>query len=134
MMKNLLGREPALWVAVLTAALGSLTAFGVDVSPTVQGVIVAAASAGLGLIVAVSVHDGIAAAVLGFAQALVSLVVGLGYDMSPDNQMKVMGLVITVVAWVTRKVSTAPVPATVSPAGALVTKKDANGVHVAQPG
>lgn len=132
MLKNLLGREPALWVAVLTAALGALTAFGVDVSPTVQGVIVAAASAGLGLIVAISVHDGVAAAVLGFAQALVSLVVGLGYDLSADDQMKIMGLVIAAVAWVTRKVSTAPVPPAVSPAGTLVTTKGTDGVHRVQ--
>lgn len=129
MLKNLLGREPALWTALVTAALGALTAFGVDVSPTVQGVIVAAVSAGLGLIVAITVHDGVAAAVLGFAQALVSLVVGLGYDLSPDNQMKIMALVIAAVAWVTRKVSTAPVPGSVSPVGALVTTKGADGVH-----
>jgi len=132
MLKNLLGREPALWVAVLTAALGALTAFGVDVSPTVQAVIVAAASAVLGLVVAISVHDGVAAAVLGLAQALVSLVVGLGYDLSPDNQMKIMAFVIAAVAWYTRKVSTAPVPASVSPAGALVAKKGADGVHSVQ--
>jgi hypothetical protein len=132
MLKNLLGREPALWVAVVTAALGALTAFGVDVSPTVQAVIVAAVSAGLGLIVAITVHDGVAAAVLGFAQALVSLVVGLGYDLSPDNQYKIMALVIAAVAWVTRKVSTAPVPATVSPAGTLVTTKGADGVRSVQ--
>lgn len=132
MLKNLLGREPALWVALVTAALGSLTAFGVDVSPTVQAVIVAAVSAGLGLIVAITVHDGVAAAVLGFAQALVSLVVGMGYDLSPDNQMKIMALVIAAVAWVTRKVSTAPVPASVSPSGVLVTTKGADGVHSVQ--
>lgn len=132
MLKNLLGREPALWVALVTAALGSLTAFGVDVSPTVQAVIVAAVSAGLGLVVAITVRDGVAAAVLGFAQALVSLVVGMGYDLSPDNQMKIMALVIAAVAWVTRKVSTAPVPASVSPSGVLVTAKGADGVHSVQ--
>lgn len=132
MLKNLLGREPALWVALVTAALGALTAFGVDVSPTVQAVIVAAVSAGLGLIVAITVHDGVAAAVLGFAQALVSLIVGMGYDLSPDNQMKIMALVIAAVAWVTRKVSTAPVPASVSPPGTLVTTKGADGVHSVQ--
>lgn len=122
MLKNLLGREPALWVAVLTAALGALTAFGVNVDANVQAVIVAAASAVLGLVVAITVHDGVAAAVLGLAQALVSLVVGFGYDLSADDQMKIMGLVIAAVAWYTRKVSTPPVPAAASPAGKLVTK------------
>ena len=132
MLKNLLGREPALWVAAFTAALGALTAFGINVDADTQAYIVAAASAVLGLIVAISVHDGVAAAVLGLAQAMVSLVAGLGYDLSADDQYKLMALVIAGVAWWTRKVSTAPVPAAVSPAGSLVTTKDAAGVRSVQ--
>lgn len=131
-MKLVWGREPAAWVALFTAALGSLTAFGFDVDANVQAVLIAAVSAVLGLIVAIQVNDGVVAAVTGLAQALVSLVVGLGLDWSADNQMKFMAFVIAAVAWYTRKSVVAPVPPAASPAGVLVTKKGADGVHSVQ--
>lgn len=121
-MKTVLGREPAVWVALLTAALGAATAFGWNVSPTTQAVVIAVASAVLGLVVAITVHDGIVAAVMGLSQALVSLVVGMGYDLSADNQYKIMLFVAAAATWYTRSQVTAPVPASASPAGKLVAK------------
>lgn len=131
-MGKILGREPAIWVALLTSAIGAVTAFGWNVSPTVQAVVVAAFSAVLGLLVAVQVHDGIVAAVMGLAQALVSLVVGIGYDLSADSQYKIMLLVAAGVAWYTRSNVTPPVPAAASPAGVLVAKKQADGSYATQ--
>lgn len=108
-MPKFLGREPALWLALVAVGVKMLTAFGLDVSTGQQAVINAAASAIVGLAVAVMVHDGISAAVLGLVQAAVALAVGFGLDWSADQQAVVMSASAAIVAMFVRTQVTAKV-------------------------
>lgn len=128
-LKLVWNREPAAWVALIVAAFGAVTALGFDVSTTFQSVSVAVVSAVLALVVAIQTHDGVIAAVMGLSQSLVSLVVGLGYHLTADNQYKIMLFVAAAVAWYTRKNVTAPAPASVSPSGTLASSKGLRSVQ-----
>lgn len=108
-MPRIFGREPALWLALVAVAVKLLTAFGLDVSSGQQAVINAAAAAVVGLVVAVMVHDGISAAVLGLVQAGLALAVGFGLDWSADQQAVVMSAAAALVAMFVRTQVTAPI-------------------------
>lgn len=110
-MPKILGREPAMWLAILAAALKLAGAFWLNLSPDVQAWLNAAAAAGMGLAVAVMVKDGVVAAVVGLAQALLALAVGLGLDWSAEQQAVVMGFVTLVAGAFDRTQVVAPVPA-----------------------
>lgn len=113
---KIFGREPALWLALIAVGVKLLTAFGLNVSGQQQAVINAVAAALVGLIVAISVHDGVGAAVLGFVQAGVALAVGFGLDWSADQQAIVLSLASALVAMWTRTQVTAPVSPVSKPA------------------
>jgi hypothetical protein len=108
-MPKIFGREPALWLALVAVGVKCLTAFGLDVSTDQQAVINAAAAAIVGLVVAVMVHDGISAAVLGLVQGGLALAVGFGLDWSADQQAVVMSAAAALVAMFVRTQVTAPV-------------------------
>lgn len=108
-MPKILGREPALWLALVAVGVKMLAAFGLNVSTDQQAVINAAAAAIVGLVTAVMVHDGISAAVLGLLQAAVALAVGFGLDWSADQQAIVMSFAAAVVGMFVRTQVTAPV-------------------------
>jgi cell division protein FtsW (lipid II flippase) len=110
-MPKILGREPALWLALVGVLVKALAAFGMNVSADQQALINALAAAIVGLVVAFLVHDGGAAAVLGLVQAAIALAVGYGLDWSADQQAVAMSLVAAAVAMWTRTQVTAPVPA-----------------------
>ncbi|MEE4546539.1 hypothetical protein V2S66_31810 [Streptomyces sp. V4-01] len=110
-MPKFFGREPALWLAVLAVAVKLATAFGLDLTDKQQAIINAAAAALAGLLVAISVHDGISAAALGLLQAGIALAVGFGLHWSPDQQATVMSFASAIVAMWTRTQVTAKVPA-----------------------
>lgn len=118
-MPKIFGREPALWLALVAVAVKLTSAFWINVSSDQQAVINAAAAAAVGLLVAVSVHDGLSAAVLGFVQAIVALAVGFGLHWSPDQQALVMTAAAAVVAMWTRTQVTAPVTAAQMPSRAI---------------
>ncbi|MFC4035707.1 hypothetical protein ACFO3J_30180 [Streptomyces polygonati] len=109
---KIFGREPALWVALVAIIVKLSTAFGLDLTNDQQAVINAVAAALTGLIVAISVHDGIGAAVIGLVQAGLSLAVGFGLHWSPEQQATVLSLASAIVAMWTRTQVTAKVPAT----------------------
>jgi hypothetical protein len=68
-MPKIFGREPALWLALLAVIVKLSTAFGLDLTDKQQAVINAAAAALVGVLVAISVHDGISeTAVTGYSQ------------------------------------------------------------------
>jgi hypothetical protein len=124
-MGKVYGREPAVWLAALGALWQILAAFGLDFDPKLQSIVTAVVAAVLGLVVAVQVGDGILAAIAGLVTAGVSLFAYFGLDWSAETQAKVVGAVMLLVGvWVRDKV-TAPVPASVSPPGTLVTKTPA---------
>lgn len=103
-------REPALWLALVAVAVKLSTAFGLDLTSDQQAVINAVAAALVGLIVAIVVHDGIGAAVLGLVQAAIALAVGFGLHWSPEQQAVVLSFVSAIVAMWTRTQVTAPRP------------------------
>lgn len=121
-MGKIYGREPAVWLAALGALWQILSAFGLDFDPKLQSIVTAVVAAVFGLVVAVQVHDGIVAAVTGLVVAGTSLVSYFALDWSAETQAKFVGAVMLILGiWVRDKV-TAPVPASVSPAGTLLAK------------
>lgn len=87
---KILGREPALWLSLVSVGVQLVTAFGLDLSTGQQASINALAAAVVGLLTAVAVHDGVAAAILGLLQAAIALAVGFGLRWSPDQQSVVL--------------------------------------------
>ncbi|MFB7738234.1 hypothetical protein ACFC08_28375 [Streptomyces sp. NPDC056112] len=108
---KLFGREPATILALIAIIVKLAAAFGWNASPEVQAWVNGAAAAAVGILVAVIAHDGIGAAVIGFAQAALALAVGLGLDWSSDKQAVVLSFVAVVVGMWDRTQVTAPVPA-----------------------
>jgi hypothetical protein len=110
---KIFGREPALILGFIAAAVQSLTAFGINVSPNVQTAVNAIAAAVVGIVSAVVLKNGaLAAGLMQLATAVMALVVGLGLDWNTERQGWVMALVAAGIALFTRTQVTAPVPAT----------------------
>lgn len=114
-MPKFFGREPALWLALLAVIVKLSTAFGLDLTSDQQAVINAAAAALVGVLVAVSVHDGVGAAVLGLVQAGIALAIGFGLHWTPDQQATVMSFAAAIVAMWTRTQVIAKKPAVAKP-------------------
>jgi hypothetical protein len=106
---RILGREPVLWLSLVSIGVKVISAFLVHVSTDQQAVINAAAVAVAGLLVAVTTHDGESGAILGVVQALLALGVGFGLRWTPDQQAMVMSLASMLVAMFVRTQVTAPV-------------------------
>lgn len=117
---KIFGREQALWLALVTGVVGVLTAFNIGVDPHVQGWVTAVIVFVFAVVNAIRLHDGLNALVTGIATSLFSLFAAFGLDWSSETQAKVLGALVLIVGFITRQVSTNPVPATVSPAGKLV--------------
>jgi len=110
-MPKIFGREPVLWLTLVSVLVKVVSAFWVNVSSNEQAVINAAAAAAVGLFIALSVHDGVSAAVLGLVQAVIALAVGYGLHWSPDQQALVMSAAAALVAMFVRTQVTAKVTA-----------------------
>lgn len=119
-MGKVFGREPAMWLALLGAGWQVGCAFGLGFSAGTQSVVTAVVAAVLGLIVAIQVHDGIVAAVNGLAVAGISLASYYALHWGAEDQAKLVAAVMIIFTFAVRQSVTAPVPATVSPAGKLV--------------
>lgn len=125
-MPRIFGREPALWLALIAVVVKMAAAFGLDVSADQQAAINATAAVIVGLIVAIMVHDGVGAAVLGVVQGVLALGVGFGLDWSADRQAVVMSLGAALVAMWTRTQVTAPL-AGKAPLPSLSSRADVYG-------
>ncbi len=108
---RILGREPALWAGLLNAIIYMLGALVFHLSPKMESVLIAVVAAVLGLIVAWQTRDGLSAAILGLAKAVLALVLGLGLKVSADQQAAILTLVAALTAMFVRTQATAPVPA-----------------------
>ena len=110
---KIFGREPVYILGFIAALLQALSAFGVDISDGTQTAINAVSAAAVGVITAIVLKNGALAAMLvQFAQAVMSLCVGLGLDWSAADQSKVMAAIGALVTlWLREKV-TAPVSET----------------------
>lgn len=114
-MPRIFGREPALWAALVNALIYALGAFLLPLSGDQESVLIAAASAVLGVAVAVQVHDGWSAAVLGLAKALLALGLGFGLHWTPEQQAIVLTVVAAVVGMFVRTQASAPVSSSQAP-------------------
>jgi hypothetical protein len=110
-MPRFLGREPAVFLTLFATAVRFFAAFILDLTADQQAVLTAAAAAVAGLIVAVMVHDGLVAGILGVAQALLALAVGFGLSIDAEHQAVIMSLVGAAVAMFVRTQVVAKVPA-----------------------
>jgi len=112
---KIFGREPAVYLAVVAALVYLCSAFVFHLTDGQAALINGAAAAVIGVITALSVHDGGSAAALGFIKAALSLALGFGLKLSPDQQLAVMLVATTLVAAFVRTQVTAKVPAAIKP-------------------
>ena len=110
-MPKIFGREPALWSGLANAAIYLVGAFFIHLSDGQEAVLIAVASALLGLIVAAMTHDGLSAAILGFVKAAVALALGFGLKLSADQQAVILSFAAALVGMFVRTQATAPVAA-----------------------
>jgi hypothetical protein len=105
------GREPALWLSLISSVVMIVSSFAFALSPEQQGVINAVALAFFGLLTAWSMaRDGLSAAILGLIKAILALGIAFGLQMSSANQAIVMTLVAAVSAMFIRTQAVASVP------------------------
>lgn len=114
---RIFGREPAMWLAFIAALVKLISAFWLHLTVDQQSTINALAAAVVGVVVAVLVHDGLSAAILGLSQGSLALAIGFGLHMAADKQAILMAAVGITVAMFVRTQVTAPAPA-VTPAPA----------------
>ncbi|KKZ72143.1 hypothetical protein VO63_20045 [Streptomyces showdoensis] len=106
----MLGREPAAWLTLVAVLVKLAAAFGWDASPETQANVNAVAAAAMGLLIAVLVHDGLGAAIIGVAQGALALAIGYGLDWSTDRQAVVMAAITIAIGMWDRTQVTAKVP------------------------
>lgn len=105
------GREPALWLGLVAALVYTFDAFVFDLTDGQAALINAGAAALVGVITALVTRDGVSAAALGFIKAALSLALGFGLKLSPDQQVAIMTLATGAVAMFVRTQAHAPVSA-----------------------
>jgi hypothetical protein len=105
-------RDPALYLFLVATGVRLFSAFILDVSTDTQALVNALATAIAGAIIAtVVVRDKQVPAILGVAQALLALCVGLGLDVSAENQALIMSFIGGLAAAFVRTQVMAPVSA-----------------------
>lgn len=112
-------REQAMWLGLVAGVVAVLTGFGIQVPEHYQGVITAVIVFVFGVYNAIRLHDGLNALVSHIALALFSLLAAFGLHWTDHKQALILGGLALVTGFVTRQLSTNPVPASVSPAGKL---------------
>lgn len=121
-MVKIFGRDQVAWLAVVAAVFGVVTSYGFDLSGHVQGIVTAVVLFVFAVANAVHVHDGIVALVTGIATALFALFAAFNLDWTAGHQAYILGVLTVVAGFFVRTQVTAPVPASVSPAGKLVAR------------
>jgi hypothetical protein len=112
-VKRLFARDVPQWLALvasLVMGVGLLLHLTADQQAGLNAVAVAVA----GIITAVSVHDGVSAAVTGLIKAVIALVLAYGVHLSADWQVAIMSITAAVVAFFVTSRATAKVPPPVS--------------------
>jgi hypothetical protein len=109
---QIFGREPAQWAMLINVVMASLLAFVIHVNMDQQGAIMAVITLVMGIVVAAMTHDGLSAAILGMAKAVLSLALAFGLHWNPSQQALILSLVAVVTGMFIRTQVTAPVPPT----------------------
>ena len=113
---KIFGQEPAAFVGVVQAVLVMLLSFGLfGLTPETNGVIIAAVSAGLGLVTAYATRTTLYTALIGFAQAILVLAVTFGLRLDDVQQGSILAT-IAVVAGLYLRNQTSSVASAVSAA------------------
>jgi hypothetical protein len=118
-MLKIFGREPALWAGLINVAVYVLGATVVKLTTNQEAIVIAIAAAVLGVLVALSTHDGVSAAILGFIKAVIALGLGFGLKLSADHTALILSALATFSAMFVRTQATAKVPATPFPAASV---------------
>jgi hypothetical protein len=109
---KIFGREPAMILGAIAAAIQLLSATLLPLSVEQQGVLNAVAVAVIGLVTAAAVSaEKAAPAVLGLVQAVLACALAFGLQMSPETQGAAMAFVTAMVSLFVRTQVVAPVPA-----------------------
>jgi hypothetical protein len=109
---NVLGREPAQWLGLLSAGVALFSAVVLPLSVEQQGAVVAVATALFGVLGAIAVSaEKAAPLVAGLVQSVLALALAFGAQLSPEIQGSVMAFVAAGVGWYLRTQVSAPVPA-----------------------
>lgn len=96
---KLFGREPALWLSLISSTIMFTSAFLLPLSVDQQGVLNAASVATFGLITAwFATKDGMSAAIMGFIKAVLAVAISFGINLAPDKQSVIMVLASGIVA------------------------------------
>lgn len=111
----LFNREPAAWVGLIESVLAILLAFGLGVSQTAFGPIMAVVVAVAGVYTAWATKDTMLGVIVGLAKAVLILAAVYGLTLTDAQTGAVVGLIAIVVAFFQRT-QTSPV---VDPAGPL---------------
>jgi nicotinamide riboside transporter PnuC len=105
----ILGREPALWAAVVKALVAVISLFVINLTVDQQGAINALVAVILGVLVAVQVSAEKAVPfLLGLAEAGIYLAVSFGWNVTEAAQIVLLTLVGSIVAVITRDRVVAP--------------------------
>lgn len=100
---KILGQEPAAVLGVVQAVLTMLLSFGLfGLTPETNGVILAAVSAGLGLVAAYATRSTLYTAIVGFAQAILVLSVTFGLNLDDVKQGAILSVVAVVAGFFLR--------------------------------
>lgn len=106
MKTKLFGREPAVWLGLIAAAIQLFCAFVFPLSIEAQGALNAIAVAVIGVITATQVeHEKLLPAIAGLIQAAIACGVAFGWDIAPENQAAIMAFVSALgAAWLRTQV------------------------------
>lgn len=109
---KIFGREPVYILAFIAIVLKLSAAYGVDVSDTEQGAIMAVLSLIVAVVSAIVLKTGAAAAaIVNLAQGVLALFLAFGLNMAAETQALWMLAVEGAVALLIHREVTAPIPA-----------------------
>jgi hypothetical protein len=107
---RILGRDPAVWAALVAVAVQFLVAWGVDFTEEQQACINAAATAVMGLAIAwAAAKDRVIPAAAGLLGAVLQLGVSFGWDITQDQIASAGALLTALLALYLRTQVTAPI-------------------------
>lgn len=96
------GREPALFLNTLSAALGLIVTFNVGLTESQAGWIVAGVSAILGVVAALMTRPIAVQAFTTLVATAASAVAAFGYEVQPTTTAAINGAVLAVLMFITR--------------------------------
>ncbi|MGZ0231101.1 hypothetical protein [Streptomyces sp. CPS1] len=108
---RIFGREPAAVLAFTSIVVKLASAYVFHATAEQQATVNTVAACAVALLIAISAHDSVGAAVFNLAQALVAAAVGFGLKLDADHQALWLSLVTVVIGLWSRTQVTAPAPA-----------------------